>query len=360
MSFEQKRVWRRVGKSEEPSSGGALQCVEQRSDESTRQTWLPGAFLPEANCQHTESTMESAQDADCGISGRLLGRARQDSRFSEAGTEVAVMHRPKVEASGQKARKMFRYSPENYPYLEEVNEGILSQFRGLAPGIALDVGCGRGQLGQAIGRLGWTVWGVESSPQAAPVARDRLARLVEADLHDSSVVEAAIEGQRFDALIFSDVLEHVLDPLTTLEQYLPLLKPGGKVFISLPNYAAWTTRVLIVLGRVEYHDTGILDRTHLRFFSFASARAMMEAAGLQIIRRDCTPLIVRSVLPWIKRMIAKKGQPGSIADSPFFKLYQRVVYPVELTVARGWPELLAFRIILVGLAPEGPGSPESA
>src|SRR4051794_12873930 len=108
---------------------------------------------------------------------------------------------------------MIYLNRKKYPYMEEINEGILRQFPHLKEkGSVLDVGCGRGQLGEAIRGLGWKVWGVENSPEACATARARLDGLVDRDLHDYDGVADELNGKQFDALIFSDVLEHVYDP----------------------------------------------------------------------------------------------------------------------------------------------------
>src|SRR5262249_29163502 len=121
-----------------------------------------------------------------------------------------------------RSRVMIHVNRRSYPYMEEVNEGIVGEFRRLLPvtGKVLDVGCGRGQLGAAVRELGWEVWGVENSAQACVTARERLNGLVEADLHDVLAVRRGVGDQTFDAVIFSDVLEHVYDPRTVLENYL--------------------------------------------------------------------------------------------------------------------------------------------
>src|SRR4051794_17502753 len=117
---------------------------------------------------------------------------------------------------------MIHLNRRSYPYMEEVNEGIVREFRRLLPvtGKVLDVGCGRGQLGAAVRELGWEVWGVENSGEACAAARERLTGLVETDLNDTDAVRRSLGERAFDALIFSDVLEHVYDPRTVLEQYL--------------------------------------------------------------------------------------------------------------------------------------------
>lgn len=240
--------------------------------------------------------------------------------------------------------------------MEEVNEGIVREFRRLLPttGKVLDVGCGRGQLGAAIREMGLEVWGVEQSGEACPTARERLHGLVEADLHDMNAVRAGLGEQKFDALIFSDVLEHVYDPRTVLEQYLTLVKPGGRVFISVPNFVVWTNRLKLMFGRVDYTDTGVMDRTHIRLFTFKGARELVQASGCEVTRTASTPHIVRACLPVLKRFMGGTGSsnnPRAMIDSRGFKTYMKYCYPLEQWFASLFRGLLAFRIIVVGQKP---------
>lgn len=106
-------------------------------------------------------------------------------------------------------------------------------------------------------------------------------------------------------------------------------------------------------------DTGVFDRTHIRYFTFKTARKLVEAAGRNITRVDCTPYIVRSLLPVIVRVVFKqKGvvesttcrpeNPRAIIESKSYRFYQEWVYPIEYTVACLWKGMFAFRIIVVG------------
>ncbi len=252
---------------------------------------------------------------------------------------------------------MIHVGRKTYPYMEEVNEGILREVRRLQPatGCLLDVGCGRGQLGEAIRQLGWEVWGVEQSGEACTTARRRLHRLIEADLNDLDRIEREVAGTTFDALVFSDVLEHLYDPRTVLENYLRFVKPGGRVFISVPNAVVWTNRLKLLFGRVDYTDTGVMDRTHIRWFTFASARALVRASGCKVARTASTPHLVRACLPVLKWLRSKPAEgptnPRAMIDSRGFKLYMKYAYPVEQWLASLWRTLLAFRIILVGVKP---------
>jgi 2-polyprenyl-3-methyl-5-hydroxy-6-metoxy-1,4-benzoquinol methylase len=252
---------------------------------------------------------------------------------------------------------MIHLNRRSYPYMEEINEGIVREFRRLLPvtGKVLDVGCGRGQLGGAVRDLGWEVWGVENSPEACTTANTRLSGLVAADLNDMVSVRRGLGDQTFDALIFSDVLEHVYDPRTVLEKYLAFLKPGGRVVISVPNFVVWTNRLKLLFGRVDYTDTGVMDRTHIRLFTFRGARELVEASGCDVTRTASTPHLVRACLPVLKRFLGGGKQesvnPRALIDSKGYKAYQKYVYPAEQWLGSLCRGLLAFRIIVVGQKP---------
>ena len=245
-----------------------------------------------------------------------------------------------------------------YPYMEEINEGILRQLRRLtmAGGRMLDVGCGRAALGEAVQQLGWEVWGIEENREACATARTRIPHLIEGNLLDTEYVRQSLGETQFDALVFSDVLEHLYDPRSVLESYLRYLKPGGRVLISVPNAVVWTNRIQWLLGRINYQDTGVMDRTHIRFFTFRTTRQLVEAAGCRMDRVDFTPYLVRAVLPLIKRVIRADRlsgdyNPRAMIDSPGYRLYMRYVYPVEYAITFLWKRMLSFRIIVVGVKP---------
>ena len=251
---------------------------------------------------------------------------------------------------------MIHVGRRTYPYMEEINDGILRQFQRMRPagGLVLDVGCGRGALGEAIRQLGWEVWGIECSEEACATARSRLARLIPADLLDREAIARQIGDMRFDAVIFSDVLEHLYDPRTVLESYLPYLKPQGKLLISVPNAVVWTNRLQWLLGRVNYADTGVMDRTHIRFFTFRTARQLVEAAGCRVVRIDFTPHLVCAALPLLKRLMAgsqatENPNPRALIESRGYRLYMRYAYPIERAFASLWKSMFAFRIIVVAV-----------
>jgi 2-polyprenyl-3-methyl-5-hydroxy-6-metoxy-1,4-benzoquinol methylase len=146
----------------------------------------------------------------------------------------------------------------------------------------LELGCGAGGTGAAAlaaGKAGRYV-GIELSPKAAAAARSRLTEVIEGDVE--AVDLTPLQG-RFDALIISEVLEHLTDPWRVLAALAGCVKPGGQVFASSPNVAHWRVVRSLLLGRFDYQESGVMDRTHLRWFTPASYRRMFEAARLQVV-----------------------------------------------------------------------------
>lgn len=231
----------------------------------------------------------------------------------------------------------------SYAYFEDINWGLLRLWGARRGATILDVGCGYATTSQRLRELGNRVTGIESSSEAIEVAKGRLDEVIAADLQNVS----ALGDRKFDCIIFADVLEHLPWPGAVLEEYLRFLQPGGSVLVSLPNVGLWSMRLSLMTGRFEYGDTGVLDRTHLRFFTRRSARRLLEEAGLTIERRTYNPGIMRPFVPVVKRVMrgAEGGGPGAILQSRPYRVYLKTLYPVERAVTALWPGALAFQMI---------------
>jgi 2-polyprenyl-3-methyl-5-hydroxy-6-metoxy-1,4-benzoquinol methylase len=145
----------------------------------------------------------------------------------------------------------------------------------------LDVGCNAGYVGRAAREKLRVVFdGIESDAAGAALAREAYRRVACVDL-SSGPPWAGVPGP-YDAVLALDVLEHISDPVRVLAALSVLLAPGGRLVISVPNVAHWTVRFGLLSGRFDYVETGILDRTHLRFFTRESLLAACEAAGLVV------------------------------------------------------------------------------
>lgn len=143
----------------------------------------------------------------------------------------------------------------------------------------LDIGCWTGDLGRALVSRGCTVAGLEIDPGAAEKARADLNPVLVADLDDTPVSEL-FAGQSFDAVVFGDVLEHLKDPEAVLADAGRVLAPGGRVVLSVPNVTHGSVRLALLQGCWNYTATGLLDATHIRFFSRQGLLEMFRTAGM--------------------------------------------------------------------------------
>jgi 2-polyprenyl-3-methyl-5-hydroxy-6-metoxy-1,4-benzoquinol methylase len=145
----------------------------------------------------------------------------------------------------------------------------------------LDVGCAAGDTARALVARGCTVSGVEIDADAAEPTRDLYEDLVIANIEESPL-STHFKPESFDAIIFGDVLEHLLRPDAALRDAIPLLAPEGRILVSIPNVAHASVRLSLLHGSWEYRDKGLLDETHLRFYTRESVCRLLEDAGLVI------------------------------------------------------------------------------
>jgi 2-polyprenyl-3-methyl-5-hydroxy-6-metoxy-1,4-benzoquinol methylase len=143
----------------------------------------------------------------------------------------------------------------------------------------LDVGCATGYLAKALVEQGCTVSGVEFDAQAAEEARPHLDRLVLGDIETMDLA-GTFGDDRFDVIVFGDVLEHLRDPLAVLRKARVLLTDRGSVVASIPNIAHGSVRLALLAGRFDYQQLGLLDSTHVRFFTRSSIEDLFREAGM--------------------------------------------------------------------------------
>ena len=150
----------------------------------------------------------------------------------------------------------------------------------------LEVGCSSGALTERIAAMGCQVTGIEVRPEAAAKARKFVEQVLVGDV---ATMPLPLAPSSFDAILLIDVLEHLGDPTGALRRLFPLLREGGRIVVAIPNVAHWSVRLRLLVGRFDYEDSGILDRTHVRFYTRETARAMLEEAGLEIQETDLVP-----------------------------------------------------------------------
>lgn len=153
----------------------------------------------------------------------------------------------------------------------------------------LEVGCSVGHVTEHLVAAGNTVVGIEIDAEAAELARRFASEVHVADVATTPLRELVEPG--FDVVLLGDVLEHLPDPDAALAAAVDLLTPDGRVVISVPHVAYVDVRLMLLEGTWAYQTDGLLDRTHLRWFTYAGLGELLGGAGLTATR------VERVVLP---------------------------------------------------------------
>ena len=189
----------------------------------------------------------------------------------------------------------------------------------------LDVGAADALLSRHLGEAGWRVTGIEADAHLAAAGRPYCEQMIVSDL-DHELPEF---DEPFDAIVYGDVLEHLVDPLRTLQGLNRWLSPNGRVVVSVPNVAHLAIRLSLLMGRFDYFDRGILDRTHLRFFTERSLKRLLLAAGLVLVRRTATAVPLYQVAP--------SSWHGRLLDT---------AHGISATFSRAFPRLLGYQLVV--------------
>lgn len=193
-------------------------------------------------------------------------------------------------------------------------------------GRVLDVGSGSGFLAQRLVEMGFVVVCTDKDQRALEAAQEKGCKIVLADLdRDQPYFE-----EKFDYIIYADVLEHLRDPQGAYSYLNTFLQDEGVVVVSLPNVANIIIRLMLLFGRFEYMHRGILDRTHLRFFTLRTALRMLKSQDLTLQHIFPTPLPLSLVVPE-----RHQGRLFSIA------------YSLLWAAARMWQTLFAYQFVFV-------------
>lgn len=243
--------------------------------------------------------------------------------------------------------------PASNPYWVEVDPRAPNNTHAIALDLVgankrvLELGCAAGHVTRALVEQGCSVVGLEVDPTAAAFAAEVADEVHVVDLSDASAIGRVPLPGHFDVVLAGDVLEHLVDPLATLRACRPMLGPGGYVVLSLPNIAHADVKLALLEGRFPYGPQGLLDRTHLRFFTLASVKELVRDAGFMLIdvRRVVAPVFATE-LGVEERSVTKEVLAAALADDEA-ETYQFVVRAV---VHDGDSEMsaLADRVVALG------------
>lgn len=178
--------------------------------------------------------------------------------------------------------------PDEYAFKEQDGSShavILEMMSSMDPSRVLDIGCSGGLLAEKLREHGHFVVGIDH--HEAPGVRSRTDKFYVADLNSGIPDEV---DDDFDVVIAGDVIEHLISPARALRDAAAHLRPGGQILLSVPNFGHWYPRSRVILGHFGYDRRGILDETHLRFFSRATLRRLIRECGLDILEERSTGL----------------------------------------------------------------------
>jgi 2-polyprenyl-3-methyl-5-hydroxy-6-metoxy-1,4-benzoquinol methylase len=203
----------------------------------------------------------------------------------------------------EQTRRSIRRHPEyaeyfvHYPIKQGRNSShqLLSEHVGSGKKV-LDVGCGKGFLAEQLTAQDNKVSGVDYLPpnQILPA----VAHYAQANLFDGFGSALEKLGGQYDRVVFLDVLEHLPTPEKLLQEAAAVLKEhGGQIIVSVPNIANITVRLMLLMGNFSYQERGILDRTHLRFYTRRTIVDLLESCGYEIVTRKMTILPLEIVFP---------------------------------------------------------------
>lgn len=194
-------------------------------------------------------------------------------------------------------------------------------------GPVLDVGAAQGMLGRALhGEI--VIDAVEQHASWAEHARPFYRRVFA-----STVEDAPLAANSYAAIVCADVLEHTADPVAVLQSLRAAAMPGAVFIVSLPNVAHVSARALLLVGQWPQMARGIFDRTHLHFYTRTTAQALLEQAGLRVLRARPTPVPLHMAWPqsWGSGSlaVAMQLQRAALLFSPTLFGFQWVIVAVN-------------------------------
>jgi 2-polyprenyl-3-methyl-5-hydroxy-6-metoxy-1,4-benzoquinol methylase len=194
----------------------------------------------------------------------------------------------------------------------------------------LDLGCGSGCVAAELRKQGDFVVGVDRAPE--PETAARVDQLVVSDLEEG-LPDVVVEGAPYDCVLAADVLEHLRNPDRLLRELHRVCMPEAILVASVPNIGHWYPRLRIGFGRFDYDHRGILDSTHMRFFTWRSFRRMAYRAGWLVEERRVTGLPLE--------ILGREGGPG------LARAAKRAVSLADRAGRAAWPSLFAYQYVAI-------------
>jgi len=223
---------------------------------------------------------------------------------------------------------------EHYKFKDDPDSShqvILDLVGKSAGGKLLDVGAADGFLSKRFALNGWKVTGIEKDVKAAQIARTFCDKVYTCDLaHAIPHLE-----DEYDCIVYGDILEHLVNPEVVFSSINKYLSSNGLIVVSVPNIAHLWMRLSLLFGKFNYEEHGILDRTHLHFFTLKTFKIFLARTDIQVLRTVPTPAPLYLVFP-----------------SFFNRFKLKWIHRWNARCAKMLPRLLACQFIAVGRRPK--------
>jgi methionine biosynthesis protein MetW len=188
----------------------------------------------------------------------------------------------------------------------------------------LELGCSTGFFSEHLAKKCATVVAVDCDPPSIKACQDRGISAFQFDLSSGDIDSFLADQAPFDAVVAMDVLEHLARPQDLLARLHRLMDRHGRLIVTGPNVAYWHTRWNLMLGRWNYAEGGIMDETHLRWFTRATWRKLLEESGFEIV----VDQVVDSLLP---KEYQLRTVPG----------FSSVIDKIKPFIEKAYPNLIA-------------------
>lgn len=216
----------------------------------------------------------------------------------------------------------------------------------------LSIGCNTAFLETLLKRKGNKVYGIDINKEAVANARQYLDGVYCLDIQN--VKKLPFQKEYFDIILFADVLEHLRDPSVILKFVKQYLNKEGYIVVSLPNVANWSIRLKLLFGSFRYTDGGILDKTHIHFYTLCTAKKLLSHAGYKIIFKEYNPSLVNILYAFYKKertgshmLTTEKKKISTKRKSLIRKICKKIIESSDEAFTKALPALFAYQFIFV-------------
>lgn len=147
----------------------------------------------------------------------------------------------------------------------------------------LDIGCATGYIGATLRSKNNYVVGVDLSKKDIIKAKKVLNKAFVFDIENGDISKL---GQKYDFIIMIEVMEHLFDPEATIRRFLPVLKKGGMILLSTPNFVHVYNRLKILFGIYEYKEETVINKSHIHFYTYPTFKKEMDLLGLRLYKEN--------------------------------------------------------------------------